>query len=198
MARAVIVVDVQNQWAAKDTDYYILGFEDLVEDINDLIEFCREDGDMIIFTQHVETDSEVFQEGTASSQLASTLKRAQTDKVVRKETISPFLDSDLDDVLENVEEIIVCGAATNLGVRQVVEEAYDRDLDITIISDCCACPSEYAHVFTLKDLELTRPEIDIVTDSLSMSSICLLNRTCLRLRIISVTSSTTPEMVENS
>ena len=40
--------------------------------------------------------------------------------------------------------------------------------------------------------------MEIVTFSFSDSSICLLKRTCLRLSIISVTSSTTPLIVENS
>ena len=42
------------------------------------------------------------------------------------------------------------------------------------------------------------PETAIETVSLSDSSICFLNRTCLRFRIISVTSSTIPLIVENS
>ena len=42
------------------------------------------------------------------------------------------------------------------------------------------------------------PETEIVTVSLSTSSICLLKQTCFKFKIISVTSSTTPAMVENS
>ena len=45
---------------------------------------------------------------------------------------------------------------------------------------------------------LSCPEIEIETDSLSTSSICRLNLICFRFKMISVTSSTTPEIVENS
>ncbi len=41
-------------------------------------------------------------------------------------------------------------------------------------------------------------EIEMFTVSLSESSICFLKRTCFKFKIISVTSSTTPLIVENS
>ena len=51
-------------------------------------------------------------------------------------------------------------------------------------------------LFDAQTMTYLQTEIEI--DSLSISSICLLKRTCFKFKIISVTSSTTPEIAENS
>ena len=56
----------------------------------------------------------------------------------------------------------VGGILTNLCVRSLVSDAYDRGFAITIVEDCCTAFDETTHNFTLKDLKTTREEIEIV------------------------------------
>lgn len=44
-------------------------------------------------------------------------------------------------------------------VRSTIEDAYDRDFEITVIKDCCISFDEEIQNFTLKDLKETREEI---------------------------------------
>jgi nicotinamidase-related amidase len=60
-----------------------------------------------------------------------------------------------------MDKIIVAGILTNLCVRSLVPDAYDRNFDVTIINDCCIAFTKEIHEFTLKDLKETRPEIQI-------------------------------------
>ena len=58
--------------------------------------------------------------------------------------------------------MVISGILTNLCVRSLAQDAYDRDYKITIIKDCCQAFNQETHEFTLKDLKVTREEIEIV------------------------------------
>jgi len=42
-----------------------------------------------------------------------------------------------------------------------VQDAYDRDFDITLLKDCCVAFDDATQEFTFKDLKATRPEIKL-------------------------------------
>ena len=60
-----------------------------------------------------------------------------------------------------IEELLIAGILTNLCVRSAVQDAYDRDYKISIVSDCCVSFTKETQEFTLRDLKETRPEINI-------------------------------------
>jgi ureidoacrylate peracid hydrolase len=82
--------------------------------------------------------------------------------IIVKNKISPFYKTDLDKELEGVKNVVVCGILTNLCVRSFIEGAYDRDLKITVIKDCCAAhtPEKQEQIFA--DLHDTREEIEFI------------------------------------
>ena len=82
--------------------------------------------------------------------------------LIAKNKISPFYKTSLEKELRGISEIVVAGILTNLCVRSVAQDAYDRDFSIVIIDDCCAAFDKRTHTFTLKDLQATRPEIEIM------------------------------------
>ncbi len=162
MGKALFVIDLENEWINEQSEYYIGDMTQLVENVNRLIEFERNNGTKILFIRHVEKDStEAFAENSPNTELIGSLQRNDTDTIITKYKINPFYMTDLEKALEGIDEIILCGVLTNLCVRMSAEEAYDRDYGVTILADCCMSYDAITHTFTLDDLVTTRPEIVI-------------------------------------
>lgn len=163
MVKALVVIDMQNEWITEDSDYYVGDISKAIEKTNSLIDTCREQDYKIIFTRHVEEESDnVFAENHKRSALMNNLHREQSDVVITKYRISPFYKTSLENELEGFEEVVVCGILTNLCVRSFIEGAYDRDLDIKVIKDCCVAFDEKTQEFTFGDLKATREEVDFI------------------------------------
>ncbi len=163
MDKALILVDFENEWIDKDSDYYVGDISEVIGRTNKLIDFCREKNYKIIFIRHVEEDSdEAFAEGTDNVEIINDIDMAEKDILITKYKISPFYKTNLEEELEGVREIVVCGILTNLCVRSLVQDAYDRDFEIKVIKDCCVAFDEDTHNFTIKDLKETREEIDFM------------------------------------
>ncbi|MDP2947586.1 MAG: isochorismatase family cysteine hydrolase [Nanoarchaeota archaeon] len=146
-----------------NSDYFIGDVSGLVERTNRIIDFCRERSYKIIFITHVEKDSDgVFAENSENVKIISDLHKEETDVLVVKNKISAFYKTNLEEVLRGVDEIVVCGVLTNLCVRGLVQDAYDRELKITVINDCCQAFDKKIHEFTIKDLKETREEINFL------------------------------------
>lgn len=161
--KALILVDFENEWINPDSEEYVGDIKDVIERTNRLIDFCREKGYKIIFTTHIEEDSEgAWAEGSESVEIIPELHKEDSDVLIKKYRISPFYDTELDDELEDIEEIVIAGILTNLCVRSAIQDAYDRDFDITVIKDCCVAFDEVTQEFTFNDLEATREEIEFL------------------------------------
>lgn len=162
--KALILIDLENQWTEEGSDYYLGDLTLLTQNINILIDHCRKQGYKIIFVRHVEPEStSSFVEGTRSVEFLPGLHKDEADTVVTKYTIGSFYQTDMDAALAGIEEVVVAGVLTNLCVRSFVSDAYDRGLGITIVSDCCKAFDEETHEFTLRDLKNTREEIEVVS-----------------------------------
>jgi ureidoacrylate peracid hydrolase len=68
----------------------------------------------------------------------------------------------LDQELSGIKTVIVSGILTNLCVRSFIQDAYDRDLKITVIKDCCVAHTSDIQEFTFYDLSQMREEIDFI------------------------------------
>ncbi len=160
---ALILVDLENEWLVKESDYYAKDLIPTIKKINALIDVCRARGDKIIFIRHVEKDSkDIFADKTVRSKIIPALHRKPSDTVITKYQISPFYKTSLEKELKGITGIVVSGILTNLCVRSLVSDAYDRGFEITIVKDCCVALDKKTHEFTLKDLKATREEVAIV------------------------------------
>lgn len=163
MSKALILVDMENEWTDKNSDYFVGDISKLIDKINKLIDFCRGQGYKIIFIRHVEKDSDsAFKDNAPNTEIISSLNKQPSDTLITKYKISPFYQTSLETELEGIEDIVVAGILTNLCVRSTVQDAYDRDFNITVIEDCCTAMDKKTHDFTLKDLKETREEIEIL------------------------------------
>jgi len=89
---------------------------------------------------------------------------SESDRVLTKNKISPFYNTDLEEILKELtpDQLVVAGILTNLCVRSAVSDAYDRDYHIKVVTDACVSDSHETDKFTFKDLKKTRPEIELV------------------------------------
>ncbi|OMG66329.1 chloramphenicol resistance protein [Stutzerimonas balearica] len=65
-----------------------------------------------------------------------------------KHRVSPFYATRLEVLLrrEGIERIYCSGVSTQAVVQATVRDAHDRDFDVVVLEDCCACPSEQEHM----------------------------------------------------
>ncbi|OIO45496.1 MAG: hypothetical protein AUJ28_04040 [Parcubacteria group bacterium CG1_02_37_51] len=162
--KTLIIVDFQKEWQDKDSDYFVGDLSKLLNKTNQLIDYCRQEKYQIIFIKHVEKGSTTaFVENFQNTELLTGLHFENTDIIVKKNKISAFYQTDLATYLTNVNELVIGGLLTNLCVRSLAQDAYDRDFAITLITDCCQANSEEIHNFTIKDLQETREEIKFLT-----------------------------------
>jgi ureidoacrylate peracid hydrolase len=161
--KALICVDFEKEWTDKSSDYFVGDISDVVERTNRLIDFCRKQGFKIIFTTHIEKDSDsAFAEDSQNVDIIDELHKRDSDVLIKKNKISPFFKTNLEKELESIKEIVICGILTNLCVRSLAQDAYDRDFEIKIIKDCCKAFDDATHEFTIRDLKATRQEIEFL------------------------------------
>ena len=161
--KALILVDFENEWVDKNSKYYVGDISEVIKKTNELIDYCRKEKYKIIWTIHVEKNSENgFAEGSRNIEIINSLHKKNSDVVIKKYKISPFYRTNLENELRGINEIVVAGILTNLCVRILIEEAYDRDFEITVIKDCCVSIDEQTQDFTFKDLKSTREEINFL------------------------------------
>lgn len=159
-SKVLILVDFEKEWTNESSDYFVGDISDLIRRTNKVIDFCRENNYKIIFITHVEKDSdEAFAQNSESVKIIDEINKQDSDVLITKNKISPFYQTDLEEHLEGIDKIVICGILTNLCVRSLAQDAYDRDFKITIIKDCCWAFDKETHNFTIKDLKETREEI---------------------------------------
>jgi len=160
--KALVLIDIEKEYANKDSDYFVGDVSKFVGRINQLVEFCRREGYQIIFVRHIDEDGDAFVEGSEGIEFIDEIGFRDSDIVVEKRRVSSFFRSDMEDKLKGVSEVVVCGILTNLCVRSFVEDAYDRDFKIRVIKDCCVALDRESHEFTLRDLKATREEVEFL------------------------------------
>jgi nicotinamidase-related amidase len=84
------------------------------------------------------------------------------DFTVEKLAYSAFYMSRLDWLLRKfgIERLIVGGIVTNGGVASTVRDAHVRDIEVTVLEDGCAAPTQAMHAAAIEGL---RPIADITT-----------------------------------
>lgn len=164
MNKALVLIDLENEWSDENSEYYVGDLSEVIKKTNQLIDYCREESYKIIFIRHVEKDSEdCFVEDSENTKIIPEVHKEENDLLITKYKISPFFKTNLEKELQGMEEVVVSGILTNLCVRSFVNDAYDRDIPVKLISDCSVSFNEETQNFTLKDIKITRPEVEILS-----------------------------------
>ncbi len=93
--------------------------------------------------------------GTAGAQLLPELQRAADDHLVVKKRYSAFHGTGLDELLAalGTSTLVVAGINTHACVRTTVIDAYQRDHDVTVASECIGSYHAEHHDVTVRYLE---------------------------------------------
>jgi len=153
MARALIVIDIQN-------DYFEGGVlplhqaEAVEAGIVAAIGKARSAGDRVILVQHVSPAKQgLFATGSTGAEIRPAIRAAAGEApVVVKQVADAFQGTDLSDHLSGIDEVLICGMMTQ---NCVVFTAMSRDADPyapRVIGELCTAPSEIVHKVALSAL----------------------------------------------
>lgn len=132
MSQALIVIDVQQGLFAPQPP---ADAEQVIERINGLAVRARQAGVPVIFVQHERGgDLEAGSEGWS---LHAGLRVEEGDRRIRKTTPDSFLRTGLDEVLAflGVEELVLCGYATEFCVDTTTRSAAAHGYAVTLAAD---------------------------------------------------------------
>lgn len=99
-----------------------------------------------------------FVPGTWGSELVGELIPEESDLVVEKRTYNVFYETDLEQFLRarGIDTLVFSGVTTNVCVETSARDAYVRDFDVLVLSDCTAAfKNEWdLHEASLRTLDL--------------------------------------------
>ncbi len=149
---AVLVVDMQHDFAHPDGALYAPASADAVDPINELLATARDAGASIAFTRDVHPEDQFedayyydeFEQwgehvvkGTWGAELLDDLDVRDEDYIVDKHTYDAFAGTDLDEYLrqKEVDDILVCGTLANVCVLHTAGTAGLRDYRPILVED---------------------------------------------------------------
>jgi nicotinamidase-related amidase len=93
--------------------------------------------------------------GTDGCELLPELERHASDKVLVKKRYSAFFGTDLDETLAAIrpEVLVLAGINTHACIRTTAIDAYQRDYEVLIASDCVASYDAEHHEVTKRYLD---------------------------------------------
>ena len=176
-AQALLVIDMVQDFLPKVRSK---GRRELIAATNDLTRMVRgHSGTVIWVRQEFRPDlSDAFLNmrrtgvaitiaGTPGSQLDPELIAGPEDRTVVKRRYSAFFETDLDRLLLPFAgtSLIIAGINTHACVRMTAIDAYQRDWDVILASDCVASYDPRHHAISLEYMDgkiaraLSNPEI---------------------------------------
>lgn len=102
-----------------------------------------------------------FIDGSIGSQFAEQLEPTVEDILIRKEAASCFHETDLIDVLRqlNIDTVLIAGLSTSGCVRATAVDAAGFGLSVAVISDGCADRIQLSHRVALFDIWMKYGEV---------------------------------------
>lgn len=104
--------------------------------------------------------------GTWNQDIHEALVPQDGEVLVTKKRVSPFYATFLEVLLrsQGVEELLLCGVATDHVVLATARDGHDRDFRIKVFEDCCAAASPERHEAAITVLD----GVAEITDSVSV------------------------------
>ena len=180
---AILVIDMQNGFAAKGGSYDDLGIEisiyrDVIDKVQYLVNTCRRLKIPVFYTQAVREPSgidlltkthkilpksreerikkrPICIRGTWDARIIDELKPANTDHIVIKRRDSAFQDTEIEVWLKSikVDTLVFCGIDTAVSVESSLRDGFNRGYDVILISDATTSISKKKYESTLDNVK---------------------------------------------
>jgi ureidoacrylate peracid hydrolase len=180
---ALLVIDVQNGFVSKGGSYDLLGMEtlhyrEIIPNISDLINLCRNAGIPIFYTQAVRESSgidlltrshkilpksreerikkkPICVRETWDAEIVDEIKPSENDHVVIKRRDSAFHDTEIEVWLRSlkIDTLIFCGIDTSICVETSLRDAFNIGYDVILISDATASNNKKHYESTLENVK---------------------------------------------
>lgn len=178
---ALVVVDVQNAFAARDSPLKDAGVDvsaavERIPNVERLLDAAREAGVTVAFTRSLrradERDApqnaydvvpEILREspsiccrGSPDAEYVDGIGPRDGEYEVEKIRYDGFHGTPLEYYLrsEAVETVLLCGFATNVCVEGTARGAHERGFNVVLVEDCCASFSADQHRAGVRNVEL--------------------------------------------
>lgn len=146
MARALIVIDIQNDyfpggvlplWQAEETEAAIVA----------AIGRAQAAGDRVILIRHISTQpTGLFVKDTPGSEIRPAILAAAPEApVVIKQLADAFQNTKLADHLDGIDEILICGMMTQNCVAFTALSRAADTYKVTVVTNLCTAPIEVVH-----------------------------------------------------
>ncbi len=152
MAKAVLIVDMLNDFVEEDGKLQVPGAKKIVEKIGQLRGAAYEQGVYVVYANDAHTvDDPEFQtfpehavQGTYGAQIITQLQPArpalEKELVINKQDLSVFTNPEADRMLKQrgIDELLVTGVATEYCVRGATLDALARQYRVNVVVDAIA------------------------------------------------------------
>ncbi len=161
---AVIVVDMQNDFAHRDGKLFVPSAPDTIPAIKRLIDKARGSGVPVIYTQdwHQREDPEFriwgehAVENTWGSEIVEELKPREGDIVIRKLRYDGFYGTSLEHILSHVlkrNTLVITGTVANICVLHTAGSAALRWFNIVVPMDGISALNEFDYLAALRQID---------------------------------------------
>lgn len=179
---ALIVVDMQQAFCEPDGSLYAERCEDVIPQVQELLERCRDAGCEIVFTQ--DTHEEEFEtdhydeferwgkhavRGTDEVEIVDAVApiepRAE-EQIVEKGTYDAFFETNMNQYLRvnGIETVLIVGVLTNVCVLHTAASAALHDYRSIIVEDCTAAIKPEDEEYALEHADWLFGEVTTTDD----------------------------------
>ena len=165
MARALLVIDMLNDFLEKNGSLYIGDSEQVIQNVASRIREYRLAGDPIIYIMdnHTSQDAEFKMfpphclSGGHGANVIEALTPEKGDFLIHKRRYSGFFGTDLDLTLRElgVTSLELAGVCTQICVLYTAADARMLNYDVEVREDCTTSFDAKAHEFALNEMKNT-------------------------------------------
>jgi ureidoacrylate peracid hydrolase len=155
---ALLVIDVQNVYAAADSPLYVASLPQSLARINALIRAFSSAGKPVIYVRHVHrpdgrdagrmfdfagsAEPVGFVDGSSEAEYVPELLIVPEGLHITKRRYSSFEGTELDGILRSLgtDTVAICGYMTNFCCDSTARAAHDRDYFVDFIADATGAP----------------------------------------------------------
>ncbi len=157
---ALLVLDMQRYFLEESSHAFVPSAQAIIPNISKLIDACSEKQIPIIFTRHLnsETNSGMMAKWwqeliTPENPLSEIVDELDTSKgaIIKKSQYDAFHETNLEEMLHNkgITQVIICGVTTHLCCETTARSAFVRGFEVFLTIDGTATFRESFHRATM-------------------------------------------------